>query len=280
MRYYSKKLQVALSVLFLFIGYVSIAQEAKDSLSGEKKLLPKVEHAEPLFNDLMRDLGARKGEAEFNMGFGVADHKHYNEYFGFIEYEWAVANRLGVEVEIPFSFNSKEKGIGNQMIPNNRIEGIKLATQYTFLVNEKAQTSMAVAYIHEFEMNYLKKLDGDGKFFTGMRMNPILVVAKKFNNFNAMVFGGPVFENTFDTGETRVLGTINASLLYVLPNSKNFIGIENNIDFRQDRFQYVLHPQIKVALLHNLSVGFVTGIPLSSYKEMKMDFLTRIIWEP
>lgn len=265
--------------VFVFISLASIAQEQNKTLDGEKKLLPKVEHAEPLFNDLMRDLGARKGEAEYNAGFGVADHNTFNEYFGFIEYEWAIANRLGLEVEIPFSFN-KATGIGNETIPNNRIEGIKLAAQYTFLVNEEAQMSMAAAYIHEFEMNYFKKLDGDGKFFTGMRINPILIVAKKFNNFNAMVFGGPVIENAFDTGKTEVLGTINASLLYVLPNSRNFIGIENNIDFKHDRFQYVLHPQIKVALRHNLAVGIATGIPLSSYKDVKMDFLTRIIWEP
>ncbi len=268
-----------LFLLFVFISLSSSAQEKNETPNEQKKLLPKVEHAEPLFNDLMRDLGARKGEAEFNAGFGVADHNSYNEYFGFFEYEWAVANRLGLEVEIPFSF-SKENGIGHENIPNNRIEGIKLAAQYTFLVNEKAQTSMAVAYIHEFEMNYFKKLDGDGSFFTGMRMNPILIVAKKFNNFNAMIFGGPVFENHFDTGTTNVLGTINASLLYVLPNSKNFIGIENNIDFKHNRFQYVIHPQIKVALMHNLAVGIATGIPLSSYKDVRMDFLTRIIWEP
>lgn len=31
----------------------------------------KIKHAEPLYLDLMRDLGARKGEAEFNIGYGM-----------------------------------------------------------------------------------------------------------------------------------------------------------------------------------------------------------------
>lgn len=270
-----RKKKLLITGCCLLVGILQVdAQE-----TAKTNLLPKVDHAEPLFNDLMRDIGARKGEAEINVGFGVADHNNYTEYFGFIEYEWAIANRLGMEVEIPFSFN-KEDGIGNAAIPNNRIEGIKLATQYTFYVNEKTQTSMAVAYIHEFELNYLKKLDGDGAFFTGMRMNPVFIIAKKFDNFNTTVFGGPVVEQVFDTGKVHVLGTLNASVLYQLPSSKNFIGIENNIDFKQDRFQYVLRPQIKVGLLHNLAVGFVTGIPVSSDKDVKMDFLTRIIWEP
>lgn len=250
----------------------------QDSTKKDKKLPPKVEHAEPLFNDIMRDLGARKGEAEINMGFGLADHTDYVEYFGFVEYEWAVANRLGLEVEIPFSFN-KRIGPVNAKIPNNRIEGIKLASQYTYYVNEKTQTSMAVAYVHEFELNYLNKLDED-RFFTGMRMNPLLLIARRFNNINTMIFGGPVFNMEFEERKTHTSGTINASVLYQLPRTKHFIGIENNMDFRRDNFHYMLRPQIKVALLHNLAVGLVTGVPITSAKEVRMDFLTRVIWEP
>lgn len=263
----------------LFGAFTLQAQELKAIEEHPIKLLPKVSHAEPLFNDIMRDLGARKGEAEWNVGFGVGDHESFTEYFGFIEYEWAIADRWGMEVEIPFSFN-KESGIGNAKIPNNRIEGVKLATQYTFYVNPETEVSMAVAYIHEFEMNYFKKLDGDGPFFTGMRMSPTFIAAKNFNAFSTMLIGGPVFENHFDSGKIEVLGTINASVMYVIPGSKNFIGIENNIDFNSNQFQYYLRPQIKVGILHNLAVGFVTGVPVSSDREAKMDFMTRIIWEP
>ena len=74
-----------------------------------KTLKPKVEHAEPLYVDLMRDLGARKGEAEINVGFGIGNHKNYNELYGFVEYEWAVADRVGLEVEVPFSFHQSHK---------------------------------------------------------------------------------------------------------------------------------------------------------------------------
>ena len=35
----------------------------------------KLHHAEPLYIDLMRDLGARKGEREWNVAMGVTENK-------------------------------------------------------------------------------------------------------------------------------------------------------------------------------------------------------------
>lgn len=273
------RFRVIVLLLGILFNNSIIAQNKSNEQISSDTLLPKVKHAEPLFNDIMRDLGARKGEAEWNVGFGIADYKTHTEYFGFIEYEWAVADRWGLEVEVPFSFN-KTLGMANPNVPNNRIEGVKLATQYTFLVNEEAQLSMGVGYIHEFELNYLKNLDGDGPLFIGMRMNPMFIAAKNFCNFSAMLIAGPVFENHFHTGVTDVLGTVNASIMYVVPGTQNFVGIENNMDFDKDNFQYYLRPQVKVGVLHNLAIGLVTGIPVSSSRTAKMDFLTRIIWEP
>lgn len=255
---------------------LSLGLKAQES---PKKISPKVDHAEPLYIDLMRDLGARKGEAEFNLGFGIANFDNYKEYNGFIEYEWAVADRLGLEVEVPFRIE-QAKGDTSVAIPDNSIDGLKLATQYTFLVSEKTQTSLAVGYIHEFELNSFKALKNNEKFLKGMIMNPIFVAAKKFNNFNTLVYAGPIFERHFNSKHTDVLGAINTSVLYVIPNSKNFIGFENNIEFNNHEFHDVLRPQIKLALMHNLAIGFVTGIPLTRGENMNLDIMTRIIWEP
>lgn len=238
----------------------------------------KIQHAEPLYIDLMRDLGAHKGEAEFNLGFGVANHKSYYEYNGFIEYEWAIADRLGLEVEVPFSFN---KGIGTiNTVPNNRVEGIKMATQYTFLVSEKHQTSLAIGYIHEFELNNFKNLGNKGVLFEGMKINPIFIAAKKMEDIHTLIYVGPIIENHFTNHKTQVYGTLNASIHYMIPNQKHFIGIENNMEIHQNDFVYVMRPQVKLALQHNLAVGIVTGIPIIHKNDMKMDFMTRIIWEP
>ena len=41
-----------------------------------KPLSVKVKHAEPIYIDLIRDLDARKGEAEFNFGHSLANYKN------------------------------------------------------------------------------------------------------------------------------------------------------------------------------------------------------------
>src|SRR5690606_9257273 len=107
--------------------------------------------------DLIRDLGAHKGEREWNIGAGLTDNNSYDKYTALVEYEWAPVNRLGLEVELPFSFyypvNSDAK------VSGSKLNSVKLAAQYTFLVSEKALTSMAIGYIHEFEMNDFKAYD-------------------------------------------------------------------------------------------------------------------------
>lgn len=255
----------------------TIKQNTRDT--SEKKLPAKVDHAEPIYIDLMRDLGARKGEAEVNVGLGRNNNRNYNEYYGFVEYEWAVANRLGMEVEVPFSFNQPSTRADQTLsLPGNKVEGIKLATQYTFLVNENKKLSMAVAYVHEFELNTFKQLKNHGSVFTGMRMNPVFIAAKNFNNFNTLLYTGPVFNQHYSGHKMETGGTINASLMYVIPNTKNFVGIENNIDITKDSFQYYLRPQVKVAIKHNLMIGLVAGIPISNQKSGG-DIMTRVIWE-
>ena len=61
----------------------------------EKQAPVKILHAEPLYIDLIRDLGARKGEKEWNVGFGITDRSVYDEYEALVEYEWAPLDRLG-----------------------------------------------------------------------------------------------------------------------------------------------------------------------------------------
>lgn len=67
--------------------------QQKDSLYisevQDKKQPDKVLHAEPLYIDLIRDLGARKGEKEWNVGLGITDNNSYDEYTALVEYEWA-----------------------------------------------------------------------------------------------------------------------------------------------------------------------------------------------
>ena len=271
-------------LLLIFYTNQAFAQ-FNDSIKNRNleinSLKSKVDHAEPLYIDLMRDLGARKGEAEINLGFGINTHENYKQYYGFIEYEWAIADRLGMEIEIPFSFNNKnQKNDGSFTIPNNKVEGLKLATQYTFLVNEKRKMSLGVAYVHEFEFNNFKQIGHQGSILTGMKMNPVFIAAKNYSQINTILYTGPIVEHQYKSGEVEFGATINASVMYVLPHSKNFIGLENNMDLDKDGLHYTLRPQLKLAIQHNLMIGLVTGIPITKNNETNLDVMTRIIWEP
>ena len=74
-------------VLCLNLYQYSYAQN--EETENEKNLPNKVTHAEPLYIDLIRDLGARKGEREWNVGLGLTDRSDYDEYITLVEYEWA-----------------------------------------------------------------------------------------------------------------------------------------------------------------------------------------------
>ena len=98
----------------------------------------KVLHAEPLYIDLIRDLGARKGEKEWNLGLGVFDNLSFDSYEALIEYEFAPVNRLGLEIELPFTFYSPQQNVSKDSVPSNQLDGLQLAGQWSFFVSEKA----------------------------------------------------------------------------------------------------------------------------------------------
>ena len=154
----------------------------KDSLYIEQvenhKHPDKVLHAEPLYIDLIRDLGARKGEKEWNLGFGMTDKRKFDSYEALIEYEWAPINRLGFEVELPFTIYSGINGTPKDSIPSNSLNSIKLATQWSFFVNEKIATSMAIGYINEFELSDFRNFGQP--LIKGNVYNPFFVVAKRW----------------------------------------------------------------------------------------------------
>ncbi len=116
-----------------------------ESPEGEKS--DKVLHAEPLFIDLIRDLGARAGEMEVNLGMGVNDKRNFARVDYLAEIEWAPFNRLGVEFELPFTDNTRYDELTTSQPGPSGLSSIKVATQYTFFVSEKYATSAALGYL-------------------------------------------------------------------------------------------------------------------------------------
>lgn len=279
--------QIVLNVLIIIAVTNANAQteeqikEEKDSLYIEevenKKTPDKVLHAEPLYIDLIRDLGARRGEKEWNVGLGLIDNNTFDKYTALVEYEWAPIDRLGLEVELPVSIYYPTTG--NATAPSNKLNSLKVAAQYSFYVSEKRATSMAFGYIQEFELtefvNYGKK-----SFFTGNVYNPFFVVAKRFGtNFHTLVYTGPAITHHFSDNSINTSLQINSNFHYMIPGTRNFVGIEFNKTVENGDFDMTIRPQMRVGIAENLLIGIVTGIPVSRENERFSTFL-RLIYEP
>ncbi len=236
----------------------------------------KVLHAEPLYIDLIRDLGARKGEKEWNIGLGLTDNNTHDEYTALVEYEFAPIDRLGLEIELPFTFYYPGT---NGSAPGNKLNGIKMAAQYTFFVSEKSATSMALGYLHEFEITEFNDY-GKGRLFTGNIYNPFLVAAKRWGqNFHTLVYTGPVIENHYHATLSHTTWQVNSNFHYMIPSTRNFIGVEFNKEFIKADFDMTVRPQMRVGIADNLLIGIVTGIPIKRENQRFSTFL-RLIYEP
>ncbi|MFC0261752.1 HAEPLYID family protein [Fontibacter flavus] len=250
--------------------------EIEDSKPTQK---PKVLHAEPLYIDLIRDLGARKGEKEWNVGLGMTDKRGFDKYEALVEYEWAPIDRLGFEVELPVTLYTMRGDLPSDLDrPANRIESLKLATQWSFLVSEKAKTTLALGYIHEFEFVDLNKL-GQNELFKGNIYNPFFIAAKRWGrNYHTLIYTGPRIEKEFDL-RRNITYEFHTNFHYMITGTRNFVGLEVNKEVQNGKLETVLRPQMRVGLAENLMIGIVTGIPINRDRESLSSFL-RIIYEP
>jgi hypothetical protein len=245
----------------------------------DKKEPDKVLHAEPLYIDLIRDLGARKGEQEWNVGVGLTDHLHHDRYTALVEYEWAPINRLGLEVEVPFTFYTRNQDAENKPRPSNRLESLKTAFQYTFFVSQKLQTSMAFGYINELELVDLNKLSTSSMLKANV-YNPFFIVARRWGyNFHSLLYTGPRIEQAFAGNQWHTAFEVNTNVHYMITGTKNFIGIELNKSLASQYFDMVIRPQMRVSIADNLLIGIVAGIPVNRNNERLSSFI-RLIYEP
>lgn len=268
-----KQLMILSMACSLHTGYAQ-----SDSLTIKPQLL-KISHAEPIYMDLIRDLGARKGEKEVNVGWEMNDRNRYMEQSGFVEYEFSPFNRLGLEIEIPFNYHNAERIHTGEALPNEKIEGIKFAAQYTFLVSDQYQLSMAGGTIYELGLHSFKTMSGSKKVLKGNDINPFLIVAKRWGKqFHSMLYTGPVVHTGFEEQKSDVVLQTNVSVHYQLPHSGHLLGVELNNEWGADRMETVVRPQLKVRLHAGFALGVATGIPVN-YKNEGLSFMARLIYE-
>lgn len=238
--------------------------------------LPKVHHAEPLYLDLVRDLGARKGEREFNLAAEYINIRKQSKYGLLAEYEWAPINRLGVEVEVDFSFFNAS---GDTVQYQNKMDCIRLSSQYSLWVLPELQTTFALGYTHIFELTEFAKY-GKNNLLEVSVFNPYAIAAKVwFKNWHTLLYGGPLFERDLAKKEWDLNWQINTSILYGLPGDGNFVGVEFNKLIDNAAFSMTIRPQIKLRLNKQTAIGLVAGIP-TGRQDKGFSTFVRLIFEP
>jgi hypothetical protein len=261
----------------LFTPVVHAQQHHHDAEHTPAGFLPKVHHAEPLYIDLIRDLGARKGEKEWNVGLGLTDNLRYDAYTTLVEYEWAPVNRLGLEVELPFTFYYPLEKDQSADVPASKLNGLKTAVQYTFLVSTRTQTSLALGYLNELEMPEFRAFSVRP---VGNVYNPFVVAAQRLGaRWHSLVYAGPIVRQHFGNPELHTVWQWNTSFHYMLEGTRNFIGVEFNKAAGYGDFDLTIRPQMRLCLAENVLVGIVAGIPVSRENERFSTFF-RLIYEP
>lgn len=284
------------TLLLFYTGITACGQSPSDSLQAVRERLDslyieevedrrspdKVLHAEPLYIDLIRDLGARKGEREWNVGLGLVDNLRYDTYQALVEYEWAPIDRLGLEVELPFLFhlNTNREAGPAMTTPANRLDGLKTALQWSFYVSERYQTTLALGYINELKLADLSRW-GTGSVLKGNLFNPFLIMARRWGtNVHTLLYTGPRLTRYVGAsgGWSRAFD-MNTNLHYMIPGTRNFVGFELNKELTTSGFHMVARPQLRVGITDRMLVGIVTGIPLKRDEQRLSTFL-RLIYEP
>jgi len=249
--------------IFLLIGILFLTDAVN---AQEIKPLPdKVHHAEPLYNDLVRDLGARKGEKEFNIGADIKKMPNMDEYGYLLEYEFAPIDRLGLEVETDFAYSKSKRA---NVSPGNELERLRLSSQYSFFVSKKHATTLAVGYTQIFNF-----VEGSTAF------NPFFVAAKSWHsNWHTLIYSGPEIAYRYKSHKTEVNWQINTSFHYTLPQTDHFIGLEINQEIASGALETTLRPQVKLGLTDKLAIGMAVGFPVG-IKENSISSFFRLIYQ-
>jgi hypothetical protein len=196
-----------------------------------------------------------------------------------VEYEWAPVNRLGLEIEVPFTFYIRNPHTESRPTPSNRLESLKTAFQYSFFVSEKIKTTMAFGYINEVELVDLNKMR-TSTILKGNVYNPFFIVAKRWGqNYHTLLYTGPRIEQEFAHNQWHSSFDINSNFHYMIPGTRNFIGLELNKSLTAEHFDMVIRPQMRVSIADSLLIGIVAGVPISRENERLSSFI-RLIYEP
>jgi hypothetical protein len=138
---------------------------------------------------------------------------------------------------------------------------------------------MAFGGIVELELFDLKQIRLE-RPLQGILYNPFFIAAKRWGeSWHTLLYTGPrltqhFFKPNWDWGYE-----VNTSVHYMIPGTRNFVGLETNQRWEAGRWSTTLRPQMRLVINEGLMIGVVPGIPISREDERLSAFL-RLIYEP
>ena len=216
---------ITILLVLLLISNLAIGQE--------KEIKETVEIPEPLMFDLIRGLGAKKGELEIN---SLADFPLNDASMRGVDWapeiEYALFDNFAVELEFPLN--------------NFELEAYKMAIQWTI------GTSKNNKYIHGIQIIGEKYIHDDI-----FELNLLYVPGYRFNEvWSAIGLFGVMLEYGDDTPQKNHTIILNASLFANL-NEHTVVGLEiNNSD---PTFQRIDDNDMELLLLPQVHYEFDSG---------------------
>lgn len=209
-----------------FIAYVVIlAGIPAQSLSA-------LEVPEPMVFDLVRGLDSKAGELEINTLFMMPLNKNNDTLQWAPEIEYAVADGIALEFEIPFE--------------NTELEAYKFAGQFTLKETTNAIHGIQVIY-EDFQSH--NQSEYTALWLTGMALP---------NKNTAMLMVGPRFTQGKDVDDISEF-LFNATLFHQMSNLL-ILGLETNLAYHDDKdWSYLVMPQLHYDLTEMYELQFGIG---------------------
>jgi len=203
---------------------------------------------EPMIFDLVRPLGDKQGDLEINT---LVQHVVNGNVEWAPEIEYTVRNGLAVELELPFD-NS-------------------IMQEYKFAVQGTIDRGSSLNFIHGWQVigHYLHKKESysaDIIYIAGYRLN------ERWSTLNML---GLRCEEL--TNHTKTSGLANLNVFYKLSEKKIF-GLELNSEFRNNKWQLAITPQLSASLTDNFSVQIGSGPLLSQSKHTEWNVGSRLVY--
>lgn len=221
---------------------IAVLVHSHKSVIGQNEAIKEtVQIPEPLMFDLVRGLGAKKGELEIN---SLADFPLNNIPNRGVEWapeiEYALFNNFSIELEFPMT--------------NFELEAFKTAIQCTI------GSSKSNKFIHGTQVISERYLHDDI-----LELNFLYIPAYRFNEvWSAIGLFGVMIESGSDAAEKKHTIILNASVFADL-NKHTIIGIEiNNSDptlqrIDDNKMELLVLPQVHYAFDSGFSLQFGFG---------------------